>query len=192
MKHKQSSGTRPVHQTVAGKLEFKTVGQAIAIGFTEQRLSPHAGSATFWGWRRGADWIGTLTRALPHAWPLSAQTVGVVGAIEVALRGRGAIAPAHLKASLRQPGVERNRSARHRGGRVGISKSMHWPPLRARGGGTTGGQALARCARLSFSSAGHQSAPGGRMRRCPRKPVVDRQGTCESHRNNPPSPTASD
>lgn len=71
MKHQQSSGTRPVHQTVAPTLEFKTSGKSIAIGFTDQRLSPHAGSATFWGWLRGRDWINALTRALPHARPLS-------------------------------------------------------------------------------------------------------------------------
>jgi hypothetical protein len=71
MKHKQSSGTRPVHQTVAGEFEFKTSGKSIAIGFTDQRLSPHAGSATFWGWLRGGDWIGTLNKVLPHALPLS-------------------------------------------------------------------------------------------------------------------------
>ena len=44
MKTTQSSGTRPDHQTVAGTLEFKSNGKAIAIGFTEQQLSPHAGS----------------------------------------------------------------------------------------------------------------------------------------------------
>jgi hypothetical protein len=36
MKTTQSSGTRPDHQTVAGTLEFKSNGKAIAIGFTEQ------------------------------------------------------------------------------------------------------------------------------------------------------------
>lgn len=71
MKPKQSLGTRPVHQTVAGAFEFKTAGQAMAIGFTEQRLSPHAGSAVFWGWLRGGDWRDTLRAALPHALPLS-------------------------------------------------------------------------------------------------------------------------
>jgi hypothetical protein len=71
MKPKQSSGTRPVHQSVAGKFEFKTAGKSIAIGFTDQRLSPHAGSATFWSWLRGANWIETLTQALPHRLPLS-------------------------------------------------------------------------------------------------------------------------
>lgn len=71
MKPKQSSGTRPAHQPVAGKFEFKTAGKSIAIGFTDQRLSPHAGSATFWSWVRGANWIETLTQALPHPLPLS-------------------------------------------------------------------------------------------------------------------------
>jgi hypothetical protein len=49
MKTTQSSGTRPDHQTVAGTLEFKSNGKAIAIDFTDQQLSPHAGAATFWG-----------------------------------------------------------------------------------------------------------------------------------------------
>jgi len=71
MKHKQSSGTRPVHQTVAGEFEFKTAGKSIAIGFTDQRLSPHAGSATFWSWLRGGDGINILREVLPHAVPLS-------------------------------------------------------------------------------------------------------------------------
>ena len=71
MKPKQSLGTRPVHQTVAAAFEFKTAGQAMAIGFTDQRLSPHAGSAVFWGWLRGGDWRDTLRAALPHVLPLS-------------------------------------------------------------------------------------------------------------------------
>jgi len=71
MKPQQSSATRPVHQTVAGEFEFKTSGQSIAIGCTDQRPSPHAGSATFWGWLRGVDWISTLSKVLPHALPLS-------------------------------------------------------------------------------------------------------------------------
>jgi hypothetical protein len=56
MKTTQSSGTRLDHQTVAGTFEFKSNGQAIAISFTDQQLSPHAGSALFWGWlNRGAS-----------------------------------------------------------------------------------------------------------------------------------------
>jgi len=49
MKTTQSSGIRPDHQTVAGTFEFKSNGKAIAIGFTDQQLSPPAGSALFWG-----------------------------------------------------------------------------------------------------------------------------------------------
>src|SRR5262245_36786522 len=71
MKPKQSSGTRPVHQTVAGEFEFKTAGKSIAIGFTDQRLSAHAGSATFWSWLRGANWVQTLTKVLPQPLPRS-------------------------------------------------------------------------------------------------------------------------
>lgn len=71
MKSTQSSGTRPVHQPVASGFEFKSGGQAIAIGFTDQRLSPHAGSATFWGWLRPLGWVGRLAAALPHPPPRS-------------------------------------------------------------------------------------------------------------------------
>src|ERR1035441_4368566 len=71
MKTTQSSGTRPDHQTVAGTFEFKSNGKAIAIGFTEQQLSPHAGSALFWGWLRPLDWCPRLAGALPHPRPTS-------------------------------------------------------------------------------------------------------------------------
>jgi hypothetical protein len=71
MKTTQSSGTRPVHQTVAGEFNFKSSGKAIAVAFTDQRLSPHAGSATFWGWLHPSGWIKTLAAALPHAPALS-------------------------------------------------------------------------------------------------------------------------
>lgn len=71
MKTTQSSGTRPDHQTVAGTFEFKSNGKAIAIGFTEQQLSPHAGSALFWGWLHRLDWRKTLAAALPHSQPRS-------------------------------------------------------------------------------------------------------------------------
>lgn len=71
MKTTQSSSTRPDHQTVAGPLEFKSNGKAIAIEFTEQQLSPHAGSATFWAWLRPRDWCKSLAAALPHPLPLS-------------------------------------------------------------------------------------------------------------------------
>lgn len=52
-------------------MEFKSQGKAIAIEFTDQRLSPHAGTATFWGWLRPLDWVRRLTDALPHPLPTS-------------------------------------------------------------------------------------------------------------------------
>ena len=55
----------------AGTLEFISNGKAIAIGFTGQQLSPHAGSATFWGWLRPLDWARRLAAALPHRPPTS-------------------------------------------------------------------------------------------------------------------------
>ena len=71
MKTTQSSGIRPVHQTVAPTFEIKAGEKSIAVGFTNQRLSPHAGSATFWGWLRSRDWIVRLTSVLPHPLPTS-------------------------------------------------------------------------------------------------------------------------
>jgi hypothetical protein len=56
---------------VAQTFEIKTGDKAIAIQFTNQRLSPHAGSATFWAWLRGRDWIKRLGEALPHPLPRS-------------------------------------------------------------------------------------------------------------------------
>ncbi|MEI6193004.1 MAG: hypothetical protein WCS42_01590 [Verrucomicrobiota bacterium] len=47
MKTTQSAGTRPDHQTVAWTCEFKSYDKAIAIGFKDQQLSPHAGSSLF-------------------------------------------------------------------------------------------------------------------------------------------------
>jgi hypothetical protein len=71
MKTTQSSGTRPVHQTVAGEFEVKTGGKSIATGFTDQRLSPHAGSATFWSWLRPLGWNKLLAGVLPQPLPTS-------------------------------------------------------------------------------------------------------------------------
>ena len=48
MKPNQSKGGSPVHQTVAEKIQFQSAGQSIQIEFTDQQLSPHAGTATFW------------------------------------------------------------------------------------------------------------------------------------------------
>ena len=71
MKTTQSSGIRPVHQSVAGNIQFQTGGPSIEIGFTDQRLSPHAGTATFWTFLRQSGWIQLLKRCLPHPLPKS-------------------------------------------------------------------------------------------------------------------------
>ena len=52
-------------------MEFKINRKAIAIEFTEQQLSPHAGSAVFWGWLHQKDWRQRLAAALPHRLPRS-------------------------------------------------------------------------------------------------------------------------
>jgi hypothetical protein len=70
-KTQQSAGTRPTHQTVASGIEFQSAGKSIEIGFTDQKLSPHAGTATFWSFLWGSGWIGLLKKCLPHAQPRS-------------------------------------------------------------------------------------------------------------------------
>jgi DDE family transposase len=71
MKKSQSSGTHPNHQTVAPKFEIKAGAKAIAIQFTNRRLTPHGGSATFWGWLRTGHWAEQLAKVLPHVLPRS-------------------------------------------------------------------------------------------------------------------------
>jgi hypothetical protein len=71
LKKNQSEDDSPLHQTVAEGFEFTAGGKAIAVEFTEQRLSAHAGSATFWSWVNGTGWRAMLGRQLPHAVPRS-------------------------------------------------------------------------------------------------------------------------
>jgi len=66
MKKNQSQDDSPLHQTVAQGFEFKSGGKSIAVEFTEQKLSAHAGSAPFWAWLHGRDWSGKLATHLPH------------------------------------------------------------------------------------------------------------------------------
>ena len=56
---------------MAGTWEFKSNGKAIALEFTDQQLSPHAGRAVFWGWLRPLDWCPHLAAAWPPRLPLS-------------------------------------------------------------------------------------------------------------------------
>jgi hypothetical protein len=71
MKRPQSTGSDPVHQTVAAPIQFQSAGQSIQIEFTDQQLSPHAGSAPFWAFLRQSGWIGLLEKCLPHPVPKS-------------------------------------------------------------------------------------------------------------------------
>ena len=71
MKPNQSKGDSPVHQTVAEKIKFQTAGQSIQIEFTDQQLSPHAGTATFWSFLHQSGWGELVERCLPHPVPVS-------------------------------------------------------------------------------------------------------------------------
>jgi hypothetical protein len=71
MEKNQSSDKGPLHQTVAEAMEFKVAGKSIAVEFTAQQLSAHAGSATFWAWLHSTDWARVLRAQLPHRVPTS-------------------------------------------------------------------------------------------------------------------------
>jgi hypothetical protein len=71
MKKIQSLGDNPVHQTVAEKIKFQSAGQTIQIEFTDQELSPHAGTATFWSFLHQSGWREVVARHLPHPIPIS-------------------------------------------------------------------------------------------------------------------------
>jgi hypothetical protein len=66
MKKNQSEDNGPHHQSVADAFEFKSGGKSIAVEFTDQKLSAHAGSAVFWAWLHGARWRTKLAEHLPH------------------------------------------------------------------------------------------------------------------------------
>jgi hypothetical protein len=71
MKTYQSTDGCPLHQTVVDGFEFKNGGKAIAVEFTDQKLSAHAGSAPFWAWLHGAGWSWMLAKHFPHRAPMS-------------------------------------------------------------------------------------------------------------------------
>src|ERR1035438_977648 len=71
MKTTQSSGTRPVHQRGASKIQFETANKSIQIEFTDQKLSPHAGTAHVGPFLYGSGWIYLLEKCLPHPLPKS-------------------------------------------------------------------------------------------------------------------------
>ena len=56
---------------MAEKIKFQSAGQSIQIEFTDQQLSPHAGTATFWSFLHGSGWRELVTKSLPHPLPTS-------------------------------------------------------------------------------------------------------------------------
>jgi len=71
MKPNRSKGESPIHQTVAEKIQFESVGQSIPIEFTEQQLNAHAGTATFWSFLHQSGWGELVAGCLPHPRPTS-------------------------------------------------------------------------------------------------------------------------
>ena len=67
----QSAGPRPTPQTVAPKIQFESANQSIPIEFTDQQLSPHAGTATFWAFLHESGWLALLGKCLPPPLPKS-------------------------------------------------------------------------------------------------------------------------
>src|SRR6187399_1092241 len=55
----------------AMSIAFRAGGRDCKIGFTEQNLSAHAGTAGFWAWLWATPFIGQLTGLLPHPAPRS-------------------------------------------------------------------------------------------------------------------------
>lgn len=78
MNKNQSAPPGAVHQTVAERIEFESGGQSIQIEFTDQQLSPHAGTATFWSFLHQSGWCKTLARYLPHPAPRSNNALSPV------------------------------------------------------------------------------------------------------------------
>ena len=62
---------KTVHPSVDTTMMLHNGRESIAVGFTDAKLSPHAGSATFWSFLRPSGFIEKLAAALPHAQPLS-------------------------------------------------------------------------------------------------------------------------
>ena len=66
MKNNHSQDDSPLHQAGACGFEVNVEGKSIAVEFTEQKLSAHAGSAKFWAWLHATRWGETLAQQLPH------------------------------------------------------------------------------------------------------------------------------
>jgi len=63
----QSKGRRGASQPERGSIEFKVAGKAIAVEFADEKLSAHAGAATFWAWVHRVGFILRPPAGWPHA-----------------------------------------------------------------------------------------------------------------------------
>lgn len=87
MNNTSSAGSHSHHQTVANSIKFKTAGQSIQIEFTDQKLSPHAGTATFWTFLRQSGWMELVQRCLPHPLPTSNNALSPVSKVLSFIQG---------------------------------------------------------------------------------------------------------
>ncbi|MGH8017136.1 MAG: transposase [Opitutaceae bacterium] len=87
MKKNQFRAQSALHQTVAGKIGFESAGQSIQIEFTDQQLSPHAGTATFWAFLHQSGWRELVGKCLPHPRPTSPNALPLVGKVLGFVRG---------------------------------------------------------------------------------------------------------
>lgn len=73
--------------------------KSIAVGFTDAKLSPHAGCATFWSFLRPSGFIEKLKAVLPHPQPTSNNHITpldkALGFIQGLLCGAKITCPSH-------------------------------------------------------------------------------------------------
>lgn len=105
MKPNQSKGESPVHKTVAEKIKFQTAGRPIQIEFTDQQLSPHAGTATFWSFLHRSGRGELVERRLPHPAPGSNNALPPLSKVFSFVQGLlcGAKKPTHVAYLRRDP-----------------------------------------------------------------------------------------
>ena len=71
VKTKQQPDQKTVHPQVNSTMMLNNGRESIEIGFSDEKLSPHAGSATFWSFLRPSGFIEKLRERLPHQQPAS-------------------------------------------------------------------------------------------------------------------------
>ena len=103
------SHSASTHQTVTPELKLKVGAKTILITTTDQKLSGHAGQATFWGFMHLRKFPSFLARILPHQ-PISPNALPAVdiglGFISGILAGADKLARlAHLRTDPLLPQV---------------------------------------------------------------------------------------